>query len=169
MGGYIALELLRQAPDRVLKLALLDTTARPDTPEQSEQRRALIELAERGRYSEIPDMLFPRLVHPSRLEDEALRRTVRLMAEETGTEAFVRQVRAIINRPDSRPGLSGVFCPTLMVVGDSDQITPPDRAREIVAGIPGAQLAIVEECGHLSTLERPDGVTRLLVEFLAAS
>jgi pimeloyl-ACP methyl ester carboxylesterase len=166
MGGYIALELLRQAPDRVLKLALLDTTARPDSPEQSEQRLALINLAERGRYSEIPDLLYPRLVHSSRLHSEGLRQTVYLMAEETGSEAFVRQERAITNRPDSRPSLGAISCPTLMIVGDSDQITPPERAREIVAGIPGARLAILEECGHLSTLEQPDRVTRLLVEFL---
>src|SRR5579864_4143445 len=83
MGGYIALELLRQAPDRVFKLGLLDTSARPDTHEQSERRRARIDLAQHGRYSEIPDLLFPLLVHPSRRDDEGLRQIVRLMAAET--------------------------------------------------------------------------------------
>ena len=167
MGGYIALEMMRRAPDRVLKLALLDTSARPDTPEQSERRRALIDLAERGHYSEIPDLLFPRLVHPLRQDDEALRQIHRLMAAETGSEAFVRQERAIMTRPDSRPGLGGISCPTLVLVGDGDQLTPPDCADEIVAGIPGAQLMVVRECGHLSTLEQPDRVTHLLEEFLA--
>ncbi len=167
MGGYIALELLRQAPDRILKLALLDTAAGPDTSEQSEQRRAPIELAEHGRYSEIPDLMFPRLVHSSRQDNEALRQTLHLMAEETGSEAFVRQERAIMTRPDSRAGLGAISCPTLVLVGDSDQVTPPGCADEIVAGISGAQLKVVRDCGHLSTLEQPDRVTRLLVEFLA--
>ena len=167
MGGYIALELLRQAPDRVLKLALLDTTARPDTHEQSERRRARIDLAQHGRYSEIPDLLFPLLVHPSRRDDEGLRQIFRLMAAETGSEAFVRQERAIMTRPDSRPGLGSISCPTLVLVGDSDQVTPPDYAAEIAAAIPGAQLVVLRECGHLSTLEQPDRVTQLLAEFLA--
>jgi pimeloyl-ACP methyl ester carboxylesterase len=168
MGGYIALELLRQAPDRVLKLALLDTTARPDTHEQSERRRARIDLAQHGRYSEIPDLLFPLLVHPSRRDDEGLRQIFRLMAAETGSEAFVRQERAIMTRPDSRPGLGSISCPTLVLVGDSDQVTPPDYAAEIAAAIPGAQLVVLRECGHLSTLEQPDRVTQLLAEFVAS-
>jgi pimeloyl-ACP methyl ester carboxylesterase len=168
MGGYIALELLRQAPDRVFKLGLLDTTARPDTHEQSERRRARIDLAQHGRYSEIPDLLFPLLVHPSRRDDEGLLQILRLMAAETGSEAFVRQERAIMTRPDSRPGLGSISCPTLVLVGDSDQVTPPDCAAEIAAAIPGAQLVVLRECGHASTLEQPDRVTRVLVEFLAA-
>ncbi len=168
MGGYSARELLRQAPDRVLKLALLDTAARPDTPEQSERRRALIDLAQRGHYSEIPDLLFPRLVHPSRQEDERLRQIVRLMAAETGCDVFVRQERAIMTRPDSRPGLGSISCPTLVLVGDGDQVTPPNCAAEIAAAIPGAQLIVLRECGHLSTLEQPERVTQLLAEFLAS-
>ena len=168
MGGYIALELLRQAPDRVFKLGLLDTTARPDTHEQSERRRATIDLAQHGRYSEIPDLLFPLVVHPSRRDDEGLRQILRLMAAETGCEAFVRQQRAIMTRPDSRPGLGSISCPTLVLVGDSDQVTPPDCAAEIAAAIPGAQLVVLRECGHASTLEQPDRVTQLLAEFLAS-
>jgi pimeloyl-ACP methyl ester carboxylesterase len=168
MGGYIALELLRQAPDRILKLALLDTAARPDTPEQSEKRRAMIEMAEHGRYSEIPDLMFPRFFHSSHQGNEALRQTLHLMAEETGYEAFVRQERAIMTRPDSRSGLGAISCPTLMLVGDDDQVTPPECADEVVAAIPEAKLAVVRQCGHLSTLDQPDVVTRALVEFLQA-
>jgi len=80
----------------------------------------------------------------------------------------VREERAIMARPDSRPGLDGISCPTLVLVGDSDQLTPPDCAEEIAAGIPGARLTVLPDCGHLSTLEQPDRVTQLLVEFLAA-
>jgi pimeloyl-ACP methyl ester carboxylesterase len=168
MGGYIALELLRQAPDRILKLALLDTAAGPESREQNERRRALIELAESGRYSEIPDLLLPRLVHSSCQDKDALRQTIHFMAEETGHEAFLRQERAIMTRPDFRPSLGAISCPTLILVGDSDQVTPLRCADEIVAGIPGAKLVLVRQCGHLSTLEQPGFVTSVLVEFLAS-
>jgi pimeloyl-ACP methyl ester carboxylesterase len=168
MGGYISFEILRQAPERVVKLALLDTSARPDTPEQTEQRRAQMDLARRGRLDEITDQLFARLVHTARRNDEALRGLVRLMAREVGAEAFVRQQTAIIGRPDSRPTLGAIRCPTLVIVGDGDLLTPPERAEEIAAGIAGARLAIVADSGHLSTLEQPQAVTEALAEFLGA-
>jgi len=168
MGGYLSFEILRQAPDRVVRLALLDTSARADTPEQSERRRTQMALARGGRFAEIPDAQFPVWVHPDRTHDEALRRIVRLMAEDTGAEAFVRQQTAILTRPDSRPGLAAIRCPTLVLVGDGDQSTPPDRAVEIARGIAGARLVTVPDCGHLSTLERPAEVTRALLEWLEA-
>ena len=166
MGGYIAFEIHRQAPERVARLALLDTTARPDLPEQSAVRRQQIEAARAGRFAEIVDQLYPRLVHASRAEDQDLRRQVARMAEETGTDAFIRQQTAIIGRPDSRPDLAAIACPTLILVGEGDQITPPDRAHEIADGIKGAELVIVPESGHFSTIERPAEVTRALVRWL---
>jgi pimeloyl-ACP methyl ester carboxylesterase len=167
MGGYIAFEMMRQAPARVARLVLLDTSARPDVSEQTEQRRAQIELARRGRLAEVSDVLFPRLVHASRRDDEVLRRTVRQMAEEVGPEAFVRQQTAIMGRGDSRPGLGAIRCPTLVIVGDGDQLTPPERAAEIAGQIPGARLETVPGSGHLSTLEQPRAVTEALTRFLA--
>lgn len=167
MGGYIAFEILRQAPSRIARLALLDTSARPDVPEQTEQRRAQIELARRGRLAEVSEALFPRLVHTSRRGDEALRQLVRLMAEEVGPEGFIRQQTAIMGRPDSRPGLAAIRCATLVIVGDGDQLTPPERAAEIANGIAGARLVTVPGSGHLSTLEQPRAVTQALTSFLA--
>lgn len=167
MGGYISFEILRREPQRVAKLVLLDTSARADTPEQSEQRRAQIELARGGRLDEVVDVLFPRLVHARRWGDESLRRLWRAMVREVGAEGFINQQQAIIGRPDSRPGLAAVRCPTLVIVGDGDVLTPPERAEEIANGIPGARLAIIRDSGHLSTLEQPGAVTRAMVEFLA--
>ncbi len=169
MGGYLSLEILRQAPERVARLALLDTSARPDLPEQSEQRRAQMQLARQGRLDEISDALFPRLVHANRRDDEALRELVRLMAREVGAEAFARQQTAIIGRPDSRPTLGAIRCPALVIVGDGDLLTPPERAQEIADGIPGARLVTVPSSGHLSTLEQPQAVTRALVEFFGSA
>jgi pimeloyl-ACP methyl ester carboxylesterase len=166
MGGYIAFAMVRQAPERVAQLALLDTSARPDTPEQSERRRGLIALAEGGRFAELADLLFPVFVHRNRQGDEALRALVRTMAEETGSQAFVRQQRAIMTRPDCRPLLASIRCPTLVLVGDGDELTPPALSEKIAAGIAGARLVRVPDCGHLSTLERPQAVNRALVEWL---
>jgi pimeloyl-ACP methyl ester carboxylesterase len=166
MGGYISLEIMRQAPERVAQLALLDTSARPDTPEQSARRRELVALARAGQMGDIADTLYPSLVAPQRADDVGLRHIVRVMAEEVGAEAFARQQSAIIGRPDSRPNLSSIRCPTLVLVGEHDALTPPDRAQEMAAAIAGSRLAVIPGSGHLSTLERPNEVSAALVELL---
>lgn len=166
MGGYIAFAMMRLAPERVTRLALLDTSARADTPEQTAARNAQIAITRAGRFAEIPEMSMPRYVHPNRQNDSAVTGTVRRMAEETGPEAFIRQLKAIMSRPDSRPMLSAIRCPTLVLVGDADAATPPDLAREIAAGIAGATLVVVPDCAHLSTLEQPEAVNAALVAWL---
>jgi len=168
LGGYIAFEIMRQAPQRVAKLALLDTSARPDDAELTARRQAPMAKARAGKLIEVTDEAFVFYVHPDRHGDVALRDVVRAMAEETGVEAYLRQQQAIIARPDSRPTLSAIRCPTLMLVGAEDKGTPPELAREIAAGIAGARLVIVPDCGHLSTLERPQAVTKALVEWMQA-
>lgn len=168
MGGYLAFAMLRQAPERIGKLALLDTSARADTPEQGGLRERLIAMAEDGRLAEVVSLLEPRFLHPKRHSDEALRSVVRAMAAETGPEAFVRQERAIMSRPDSRALLATIRCPTLVLVGADDELTPPALSEEIAHGIAGARLVVVPECGHLATLERPDAVNAALSEWLAA-
>jgi len=167
MGGYIALTMVRQAPARVSKLALLDTSARPETPEQSERRKPQIALAQGGRFAEVPALQFPVFVHRNRRHDEALKGRVRVMAEETGAEAFLRQQKAIMTRPDMRPLLASIACPTLVLVGDGDELTPPQLSEEIAAGIAGSRLVVVADCGHLSTMERPAAVNSALVEWMA--
>ena len=166
MGGYIAFEILRQAPERVARLALLDTAARPDTPDITAGRRTNMQLAQSGRLAEVVDALIPRLVHPSRVTDAPLLDVIRRMGAQVGVAGYLRQQAAIIARPDSRPMLKDIRCPTLVLVGDADQLTPPERAQEIAAGVRGAELVIVPECGHLSTLERPELVTRALRSWL---
>ncbi len=167
MGGYTAFEIMRAAPNRVARLALLDTSARPDTPEQRERRHAQIALAQSARFTEAFDQLFPQWVHRSHRNNPSLRQTVWHMAEQTGPEAFTRQQKAIMTRPDSRPDLAAIRCPTVVLVGDGDEATPPDRAAEIANGIQGARLITVPESGHLSPLEQPQFVTQALSEWLA--
>ena len=166
MGGYIAFEILRQAGDRVTRLALLDTSARADTPEQTENRRRQIAIAQAGRFAELPDLQYPNYVHPSRHSDAGLRALIRAMAEDNGAEAFVRQQTAIIGRIDSRPTLATISCPTLVLVGDADQPTPPARAQEIAAGIAGSKLVVVPQSGHMTPLERPAEVVAALRDWM---
>jgi len=168
MGGYIAFEILRQAPERISRLALLDTSARADAAEQTAMRRAQMTLASQGRLTEVVAQQFPRLVHRARRSDAALREVFDLMAGEVGAAAFIRQQTAILGRSDSRPMLGSIRCPTLVLVGDGDELTPPELAAEIAAGIDGARLVTVPHSGHLSTLEQPQEVTRALLEWLQA-
>jgi pimeloyl-ACP methyl ester carboxylesterase len=168
MGGYVAQEMMRQAPRRVHGLALLDTRARPDEPEETERRRALMELAQHERgFVPVTNRMLPLLVHPSRVTDEPLVRTIREMAERVGLAAYLRQQTAIIARPDFRPSLPSVRCPTLVLCGREDALTPLAFHEEIAAVIPGAQLHVVEACGHLSTLERPEEVNAALGAWLS--
>jgi pimeloyl-ACP methyl ester carboxylesterase len=111
----------------------------------------------------------PRWVHPSRVGDPLLAETVTAMTRRVGRDAFLRQQTAILGRPDSRPGLAAIACPTLVLCGHDDQATPVDRHREIAADIADARLVVIPECGHLSTLERPEIVNRELRAWLTVN
>ena len=124
MGGYIALEVMHQAPERVARLALLDTNARADTDEQRLSREREIALAEGDRFAQVCEARWARSVLPERRSDPELRQVYDLMAAETGPEVFARQLRAIMGRRDSRPTLPAIRVPTLIVVGDADELDP---------------------------------------------
>jgi pimeloyl-ACP methyl ester carboxylesterase len=168
MGGYIAFEIMRQAPERVAKLALLNTSARPDTPEASERRRAQMQMVRDGKLHEVLDMIFPSFVHPARVGDAALRKLVHDMGDDVGAQGFINNQTAIIGRPDSRPGLGDIRCPTLVLTADQDQLLPPAQSAEIAGGIAGARLTIIPDCGHLPQPERPQAVVDALTEWLTA-
>jgi len=167
MGGYVALEMMRRAPERVAKLALLDTNGRDDSPEAQQKRRANIALAESGRFDQVIEDVWPALVHPDRRADAALKQIHVAMCNDVGPQAYVRQQKAILTRADSRPLLPSIRCPALVLVGAEDELTPPFLSEEIAAGISGARLVKVPECGHLSTLERPDAVNKALIEWMS--
>lgn len=166
MGGYIALEIMRQAAGRVAKLALLDTGARDDPPEAQGKRRTNITLAETGRFADLVEAQFPVYVPPARRADRELKAAYVAMCNDVGPEAYVRQQKAIMGRADSRPLLRTFDCPTLVLVGAQDEATPPHLSEEIAAGIAGAKLVTVPDCGHLSTLERPEAVAEALVAWM---
>ncbi len=167
MGGYVAFEILRRAPGRVTRAAFLDTSARPDTEEQTRRRRGLISLSRSGQFRGVTPRLLPQLIHPSRL-DGPLAQEVMEMADRVGKEAFLRQQAAIMHRADSRPDLPGIGVPVLVGVGAEDALTPPELAAEIAAGIPGARLVHFPGAGHLPTMETPEAATAAMAEWLAA-
>jgi len=167
MGGYCALEIVRQAPERVAALALLDTSARPDTPEGTANRRRLVKLAEHD-FDRVVDELLPKLVAPAHLADPAIAGVVRAMARAFDPTSFARQQEAIISRADSRPLLPTISCPTLVLCGREDALTPPAVHEEMAAAIPRARLVLVDGSGHLSPLERPEAVTAALAAWLDA-
>jgi pimeloyl-ACP methyl ester carboxylesterase len=164
MGGYVALEIVRRAPERVTRLCLIDTSARPDTDDQAQRRRGLIAVAAsaKGTFRGVTRRLLRFLVHPDRVSDPDLTGTIMTMAETVGRDAYIRQQRAIAGRPDFRPILPAIACPTMVICGRQDAVTPLDRSEEIAAAIPGARLAVIEDCGHLAALERPQAVTALM-------
>ena len=168
MGGYVALAVTRIAPRRVMRLALVDTAARADTPEQTERRHALIEMTKIGKFKGVTPRLLPLLVHADRLDDKAVTDVIMAMADRVGPEAFQRQQKAIMGRLDQRKFLPRIACPTLVLCGRQDQITPLDRSEEMAAAIPGARLVVVEHCGHIPQLECAEEATRAMREWLGA-
>ena len=167
MGGYVAQEIMRQAPQRVTRLALLDTRSRAELPEETQRRRQLMELAQSGRnFTPVTNRMLPFLVHESRVKDGPLVAVIRAMAERTGIDAYLRQQNAIIARADYRAMLPTIGCSTLVLCGRQDRLTPLENSEQMAAAIPGASLVVIEECGHMSTLERPARVNGALRAWL---
>ena len=166
MGGYVALEIMRLAPGRVSRLALLDTRARSDTPEETARRQGLLELSAKGEFRGVTPRLLPLLIHPDRLADDALTGVVMAMAEAVGREGFFRQQQALIAREDRRDLLGTIAVPTLVLCGREDALTPLAMHLELAAAIREATLVVIPNCGHLAPLERPQPVTRQLLGWL---
>jgi pimeloyl-ACP methyl ester carboxylesterase len=166
MGGYVALEIMRQAPERVMGLALLDTNARSDTPEAAANRLAAIRLAE-TEYDKIIMQLMSKQLNATHLEDEVMVGLVTDMAMNLGCKTFIRQQQAIMERVDSRPLLRSIECPTLILCGRDDEITPIDVHQEMNTHIKNSDLVILDNCGHLSAVEQPSRVNEALIAWLS--
>lgn len=166
MGGYVASEVMHRAADRVDALALLDTSARPDTPEQTSRRRDLVRTAQDRGLDPVLEQMWPLEVAPSHVDDAGLRSRFDAMGHHLGIEVFARQQEAIIGRADSRSRLTAVSVPTLVLCGRQDALTPVEVHEEMAAAVEGSRLVVLEDCGHLSTWEQPDAVTTQLRHWL---
>jgi len=166
MGGILALEALRQAPQRVAGLALLGTTARPDSPRIAALRAKAFAMIEAGEFEAMIAANVPLSFHAERHGDTALVEAYTGLLRRAGAAQLVRQNLASAARPDSRPLLASIRCPTLVLCGDADAVTTVDASREIAQGVPGAQLELIARCGHMLTMERPGEVSAALVRWL---
>lgn len=167
MGGMLALEIFRQAPQRVQGLAMLGSTARADTPAMLEQRRQACTMFEAGRMGEVlrANLLFA--FHPLNAGNKPLVRRYLAMIRRAGAAQLIAQNRAVMARPDSRPLLPRMRCPLLVACGEADRLAPPELAREMATLAPQARLEIVPGAGHMLTLEQPERVNTLLLHWLS--
>lgn len=166
MGGYVAFEIMRQAPERVTHLALLDTSARADDDARKQTRRKGIEMARQGRFIGVSRRLLSSLIAPGHM-GTPVAADVQAMSERVGEVAYMRQQAAIMGRIDSRPTLGQVAVPTLVGVGENDTLTPLELAREMASGIAGAELVIFPDSAHLPTMENPEAVADAMRAWLA--
>lgn len=166
MGGFIAFEVMRRAPDRVGKLALISTLASADGPSQTERRQGYIDLVTSGRFDQVVEERIPILFPEEKRSDERLLGIARQMAADTGADTFLAQQRAIMARIDSRPRLGEIAVPTLLIWGEKDGITSRAHHDEILESIPGARLEVIPGAGHLPTVEAPEVIVPLLTEFV---
>ncbi len=172
MGGRVAMEIFRSAPNRVLGLALLDTAYKPLQPGEAGER----EKAERSGYVKIAQAQgmramartwLQKMVHPSRLTDEPLVESIVDMLARKSPEIFAGQIKALLGRPDATPLLAAAHCPTLILCGREDAWSVLDVHREMALRMPNARLAIIENCGHMATMERPEAVSAALAGWLS--
>ena len=167
MGGMVAMEAARQALARVRGLALLGSSARPETPDMRQLRDQAIGLFEAGRADEVLRANVPFAFDRRHPELKALARRYLDMVLRVGTAQLIRQNRAVMARPDARVHLPALRCPVLLVCGESDSLTPPEGTREIAALVPQAELHLLPLCGHMLTMEQPAAVNALLIDWLA--
>jgi pimeloyl-ACP methyl ester carboxylesterase len=168
MGGMVAMEAARQAPGRIAGLALLGTTARPETDETRKLREDAIELFAQGRVAEIIEANVGFAFHADQAAHPELVATYLEFVMRAGAGQLIRQNRAVIARPDARVHLPRLRCPTLVMCGDSDRLTPLQNSEEIASLVPGARLVTVPRCGHMLTMEKPGIVNARLLEWLGA-
>jgi len=168
MGGYCALEIIAQAPERVTRLALVDSSARADSAEQTANRERLIALCRTAGFDAVIDDLLPHFFHPDRMRDHGLMAAFRAMAWRIGEDEFIRQQRAIMSRRDRRDLLGGIKYPVAVVFGEDDRATPAEVNREMAAAIPGAVSLGIQHCGHFAPLEAADTVARAMADWLDA-
>lgn len=167
LGGIVALEITRIAPERVLKLALLDTNPYPPRPEQKDTWNTFFKMIDNNQFMDITKKhLLPVLIHPDKQNDEATVSTILRMAEAIGEEAYVNQLKAVISREDQRSILSSITCPVMIMVGKEDVVCPVPMSEYMASKISHATLEIIEDAGHLITLEQPENVSQRLKRWL---
>lgn len=170
MGGIVALEMWRQAPERITHLALLDTTPFADHPDRQQLRLEQMAQVEAGQLQEVLTRgMKPLYLASKNRSDTSLLRSVLQMGLDLGPEVFHRQSVALRERPDSVGTLPTITCPTLVLCGREDQLCPPEWHADMARAISKADLVVLAECGHLSAMEEPQAVTNALLHLFGRS
>jgi len=169
LGGMLAVEIMQFAAERVTKLALLDTGMRSQSEAERAIRRARIRLANEGHFELVLGMQMSRFIPAYRLPDKALVDEVMAMCSEIGVEIYKRQEELAAIRVDRRPDLPRIKCPTIVVCGRDDAALPLFLSEEIAAAIEGSELIVIEQCGHLITMEKPEETNAILKRWLSAA
>jgi pimeloyl-ACP methyl ester carboxylesterase len=166
MGARVALEVFRQAPERIERIALLDTGVHSVQPGEREKRMAWVELGRREGMEALVDTWLPPMVHPGRHADAAFMNPIRQMCIDAGLDTFEAQIHALLGRDDQAPILADIACPALVATGSDDQWSPPGQHAEMAAAMADATLTVFAGAGHFAPLETPDAVSAALVEWL---
>lgn len=167
-GGVLALEIAKRAPERVQKLALLDTTSKPDTPEADSYRRDAIKQTLDGDFEGVLEGFLPRLVADARLEDMAFMLTLRQMVLDTGPIGYINEQKQMLGRAGHEDFLKNIKVPTVVVCGEEDKFFSIDDHAEMARAIPGAEFHVIKGAGHMAPMEKPDAVNRILADWLRA-
>lgn len=166
LGGVVAQEVLKRVPERVTHLGLLDTTMLRDSPERLHDRARLIAMAASTRkFHGFGEALLQNYLAPKNLKNKALVERVRSMTARLGPDVFIRQSQIL--RPDNRKFLRNIQCPTVVVCGENDGLTPPRIHRDMAIEIPNSRLIILPDSGHLTPMEQPQAVSNILIDLLA--
>ncbi len=166
MGARAAMEMARLAPERIEKLGLIDTGIHPRREGEELKRQALVDLAFAEGMEALADQWLPPMVHEDRVGDRALMEPLKAMVMRATPEQHRRQIQALLDRPDARPHLAKIACPTLVMVGRQDRWSPLSQHEEIAALIPNAELVVIEDSGHMSLVEQPEQVSEALLRWL---
>jgi pimeloyl-ACP methyl ester carboxylesterase len=167
MGARVALTIMNRAPERVERLALLDLGVTPPGPEELAHRQALLDIVAAEGIEGLVRAWLPDLVHASRHSDSLLMDSLGAMIRHATPEIYAGQIVALLARPDFRPLLAKITCPTLVLSGDDDKLSSAHAHRAIAAAIAGARLAVISVCGHMATVERPEQVNTAFAQWLA--
>jgi pimeloyl-ACP methyl ester carboxylesterase len=168
MGARVAIETLRLQPQRIARLALLDTGTHPRRPGEAEKRQVLVDLARNEGMAAAAAQWLPPMVHPDRIADESLMGPLREMVGRMTPAIFEGQIQALLDRPDAESVLGTIRCPVLIGVGRQDAWSPVSQHEAMAAAIPGAELVVFENAGHMAPLEAPAAVTAAMLRWLAA-
>ena len=166
MGARVAMEMARLAPERIERLALLDTGIHPLKPGETEKRAAIVALAYEQGMQALAETWLPPMVHGPNRENRVLMRDLTQMVLRKSPELHDRQITALVNRPDASAYLGDIACPTLLIVGRQDEWSPVAQHEEMLTLLPDARLDVIEDAGHFAPVEQPEAVAAVLIPFL---